>query len=95
MNTPNKVTLVAASIYAISEAPDAKVSKPLWGQLNDEEKKPFNKASEFLCQYTHSAAYEDIKRPALAATFEKQFPDVKANANTVVEVFVNIASSLG
>lgn len=95
MHIPNKVTLVAASLYAISEAADPKVSKPLWGALSDEEKKPYNKASEFLCLYTHSASYNEIKRPELAATFEKNFPDVKANANTVVEVFVNIASSLG
>ncbi len=93
MQVPNKVTLIAVAIYAITPGPEKK-DKPLWATLSDAEKLPFNKASEFLCQYTSGAALDTTDRAKLAAKVEEAAPTIKANANDVVELFLNVSSSL-
>jgi len=92
-NFPNKITLVAAGIHAITEnKKDSKEQKLLWGSLTDAQRLVYAKASEFLAQYTHGADYASVDRAKLAAQFEKAAPEIKANANDVVEIYLNIAS---
>jgi hypothetical protein len=96
LNLPNKVTLVAAAIYAISPVKDAKERKPLWINLDDGARMPFIKASEFLSQYCHGAPYPLVDRAKTAAQLELLTKDtpVTANANTSVDLFLSIASLL-
>lgn len=95
MNIPNKISLIAAAVYGISEQ-DEKSDKPklLWGDLTPEQQKPFLDASQFLAQYVHGAPYTTVDRAKLASMFEKNFTLVKANANTAVDLFLNIASQM-
>lgn len=89
---PNKITLVAAALHAIS-ASDPKVPKVLWGDLLPEQQAPFTKASEFLSQYVHGCPYASVDRAKLAAKLEEVFKDkLDLNANTAVDSFLNIAS---
>lgn len=94
MNMPNKVTIVAAAIYAVSSNPEVK-NKPLWTALSDQEKKPFLTASEFLASYAHGSDFHVLDRAKTAASFEAQCGDMTVNANTAVEVFLTISSLLG
>lgn len=95
MNLPNKISLVAAVIYGISpQEEEDKEAKPLWGDLSPEQQKPFLDASQFLAQFTHGSSYALVDRAKVSAMLEKNFPTVKANANTAVEVFLNIASQM-
>lgn len=93
MNIPNKISLVAAALYGIA-IHDATKPKLLWGDVPPEDQKVFLDASQFLAQYTHGSPYVNVDRPLVAAMLEKNFPQVKANANIAVDLFLNIASQM-
>jgi hypothetical protein len=102
MNSPNKTTVIAVALYAIEPVvvpagtPEnaSRPVKPLWGSLPAQEQMRFSKASELLSQYTYGAAFSDINHAELAAKVEKLLPDIKANANDVVELFLNLHANL-
>ena len=103
MNLPNKTTLIAVALYAI-EPRDAvpegtpenapRPIKPLWGALPAKEQVRFTKAAELLSQYTFGSTLGNINRAEFAAQVEKLIPDIKANANDVAELFLNLHAIL-
>ena len=95
MIVPNKVTLIASAIYAITPPAEEKKVPVLWTALSDEAKLPFNKAAEFLCQYTSGAALTEVDRAKLAASVEKAASGIEANANDIVAIFLNVSAVLG
>jgi len=103
MNLPNKTTLIAVALYAIEPrdaAPEGtpenapRPIKPLWNAVPVKEQARFMKAAEILSQYTFGSTLGAINRAEFAAQAEKLIPDIKANANDVVELFLNLHAQL-
>lgn len=104
MSVPNKTTIIAVALYAIEPREELTVDapqnaprpiKPLWDALPAEQQKRFLAASELLSNYTFGATLSAINRSEFAATVEKLLPDIKANANDVAELFLNLHAKLG
>lgn len=105
MSYPNKPSLIAAAIYALSPQASkpvpAQSGKPsaapvLWTGLSAEEQKPFLALSGFLSDYAHGSSLITLDRAKAAASFEKLAADLKVevNANEAVRLFVNIGALL-
>jgi len=95
MDLPNKTTLIAVALYAIEPRESSQGIKPLWDAVPPAEQKRFTKAAELLSQYTFGSTLGNINRAEFAATIEKLIPDIKANANDVAELFLNLHAKLG
>lgn len=96
---PNKPTMIAAALYGISAQvilKNRKGESPVaWCDLTAEQNRPFIDAAQYLLGQTFGVAPQVVDRARLAAGLEAQkFPGVDGNANTIVSVFVNIASLL-
>jgi hypothetical protein len=89
--TPNKLTLVAAGLFSVTNPPKGKT----WANISAEAKAPCIAAAEFLAGQTFGADVSTVDQPKLAAIFEKTEMLKGSNANTVVSVFVNITAALG
>lgn len=95
MDLPNKTTLIAVALYAIEPRESSQEIKPLWDAVPPAEQKRFTKAAELLSQYTFGSTLGTINRAEFAAKIEKLIPDIKANANDVAELFLNLHAKLG
>lgn len=95
---PNKPTIIAATIYALSKPEGIAKKQPLlWGQLSDEQKAPFTKLADFLGQYIIGSQLTETDRTKLAAVFSdnaKGTPAEKADAVEVVGLFLTLSHLL-
>lgn len=90
--TPNKLTLVAAGVFAVTNPKKGKT----WGTSSPEEQQPSFETAQFLLSHIFGADVNKVDQPKLAAVLEgKGLIGKDCNANTVVSVFVNITSALG
>lgn len=96
MPDPNKPTMVAAILYALSPKPvkegdKAVTQQPLWVHLSDADKAPFLKVTDFMGQYVAGAEINKMDRAKFAAAFANLADKrVTVNSNVAVEVFLNL-----
>lgn len=92
---PNKPTLIAAALYGASTQIEVGKDKLAWSELSPAQSKPFFAAAEFLLGQTFGATIQRAERAKLSAGLEGlELESVDGDANTLVSIFVSVASAL-
>ncbi len=94
MSLPNKPTLVAAVLYALSDPKGVNGKQPLlWTEIPEASKTSYLKLADFLGQYVVGSQPQDVDRGKLAGVLHSMIKGTPAeglNADHAVTVFLTL-----